>query len=140
MRENRKVWIVERGQYALRHCIAIHAKARMDRADDVVEGIQNVGVVVDATVRENVGFDSLENPEVLQSGVDLVDLLMLAQQTIALQAASVKSRLRVIGDADVIPAALNRALGQLLDRRDTVGVIRMAVEDASQVFIDDEIG
>jgi len=47
-------------------------------ADHVVECIQYLVRVINATVGENVRLDSLENPESCRSRVDLVYLILLA--------------------------------------------------------------
>src|SRR5690349_22691151 len=107
----------------------------MNRADYVVEGSENLRVVIDAAVGEDVSFDSLENSEVLETRVQLVDFLVLSEQSIALEATRIERRLGVIRDSDVIPPALHRALRQLLDRRNAVGVVRMAVQDAAQILV-----
>src|SRR5207237_2196097 len=64
MGENGQERIIERAQHALCHCRTIHAEARMDRADHVIELREQLGVIVETTVSENVGFDSLEDAKV----------------------------------------------------------------------------
>src|SRR5690348_381716 len=54
MRQNRQMRIVQRGQYALRHRVTIHAESRVDRPDDVIESVENVGVVIDSTICQNI--------------------------------------------------------------------------------------
>src|SRR5689334_24018865 len=100
--------LIERGQHALCHRVTVHAETRMNRADYVVEGSENLRVVIDAAVGEDVSFDSLENSEVLETRVQLVDFLVLSEQSIALEATRIERRLGVIRDSDVIPPALHR--------------------------------
>src|SRR2546423_156836 len=140
MRKDCQMRVIERRQHALGHRVAVHAEAGMNRPDYVVEGIQYVRVVIDAAVGENVSLDSLENSEALKTRIQLVDFLMLSQESITLETTRIERRLGVIRDADVIPTALHRALGKLLHCRDAVRIVRVTVQNATQILVYHEIG
>src|SRR3954463_1399488 len=106
MRQNREMPIVQCRQHAFRHRLAVHAESRMDRPDDEIELVENSGVVVEATIGHDVGFDSLEDAESIETDIELVDLVELLLELVSLETTSVERRLRVVGDTDVIPAAL----------------------------------
>ena len=111
----------------------------MDRTDDEVEPIENVRSVVEPAVGEDVGFDALENRDTGISGrVQLVDLLHLRLERFLGETSGVERGLRVIGDADVPPAARRGAARHVGDRRLAVRIERVAVEDAANVVIGDE--
>src|SRR4051812_41482814 len=55
MRQNGEVRIIHRRENAVGHRVAFHAEARVDRTDDVIELVENVCIVVEASISENVG-------------------------------------------------------------------------------------
>src|SRR3954468_17100289 len=112
----------------------------MDRPDDEIELVENSGVVVEATIGHDVGFDSLEDAKSIETDIELVDLVELLLQLVSLETTSVERRLRVVGDTDVIPAALLCRERHLLDGSRAVGVIGVAVEDAAKVFKYHQVG
>src|SRR5688572_4237089 len=111
MGEDGQMRIIERGENALRHRIAIHAESRMDRSDHVVELVQSGGIVIELSIGEDVGLDSLENAKIREAFVERVDLFVLPEDLVALQSAGIERELGVIRDSDVAPAALPRGLG-----------------------------
>ena len=61
------------------------------------------------------------------------NLIVLGPHGFARQSSGEERRLRMIGDADVAPAAFLRGLCHLTDRRFSVGVVRVAVQHAANV-------
>jgi hypothetical protein len=88
--ENREPRIVHGSENASGHLAFGHPEARVHRADDVVEAIQRVIVVVELARRQNVGFDSLEDREVGQRRVERVDLVVLTRDIVRPKAARVE--------------------------------------------------
>src|SRR5687768_140581 len=126
--------IVHRLEDSIGHRRAVHAEARVNGCDYIVETVECLVRVVHASVGENIRFDTLENPEILRLRVDLVDLLVLLLQLVSLETAGVERRLGMIGNPEVAPAALTRRLRHLFDGPAAIGVSGVAVEDAPDVF------
>ena len=111
----------------------VHVEPAVDRGDHEIEPGEHGLVEVDPAVLQDVGLDTLEHPDALEPAVHLVDLVRLAREVAGLEAAGVRGRLAVVGDADVLVARRAAGQRQLLDRVGAVGVARVAVEKAAQV-------
>ena len=105
----------------------------MDRPDHIIERVQDLRVVIESAVCHDVRFDPLQNAKSLHLGVEAVDLVVLQKNLVALESAGIKGRLRVIRDSEVVPTALSGSVRHLLDRRRTVRVNRVAMENAAKV-------
>src|SRR3982751_4610912 len=75
--ENSQMRIIHGGENAFGHGVAFHAEPGMDGADDVIELIEDGSIVVEAAVRENIGFDPLQNANAFDPGVQFIDLFVL---------------------------------------------------------------
>ena len=65
---------------------------------------------------------------------------MLAEHVVGGEATGVRRRLGVIGDAEIGPTPLLRRLSQSCDGGLSIGITRVAMEDAAQVAQFDELG
>ncbi len=140
MAEYREAGIVHCLEHPGRHCRLVHLELRVNRAHDIVESVEELVTVIEIARGEYVAFDSFQNSESLHSAVEVVYLIVLAENLVALEAARIEGSLGMIGDADVLPSAIHCSLRHLLDRRAAVGVGRMTVQSAPDVFARDEVG
>lgn len=105
MTEDGEVRIVERLEHTIGHLSLVHAIARVDRPDHEVETIEEGRIIVDASTRQDIGFDAFEHPEVDAfsgiPGIQHIDFVVLLQDRIARQTARVRVGLRVIGHAEI---------------------------------------
>src|SRR5262245_66255024 len=128
----------DRGQDPLRLPLAVEFEATMDARYDEIEGRQHVRRIVQRTVGEDVGFDALEDPEASGLPVEVVDSRLLRADGGKAETASVARRLRMVGHAEVLVAALPRGLGHRLQCVGAVGCIGVDVQETVQGGAGDE--
>ena len=109
-------------------------------SDHEIESVEQVLIIVQPPVGENVGLDALENAEVAERRVERIDLVVLRNDLIGRQSSGIERRLRVVGDADVAPAAVARRSRHVADRRLAIGVHRVTVQHAADVAGGNETG
>jgi molybdenum-dependent DNA-binding transcriptional regulator ModE len=83
------------------------------------------------------GYQSLEN--LADPVVESVGLPMLLLDLLQREAAGIVRRLRVIRDAEVFEASLQRGLRHRLERLGPVGGVRVAMQDPAQVLMGYEL-
>src|SRR5438094_9508428 len=105
----------------------------MDRPDYIIEGVQDLRVVIESAVCHDVRFDSLQNAKSCHLRVKAIDLVVLQKSLVAFESAGIKGGLRVIRDSEVVPTTLAGSVRDLLDRRGNGRAHRAAMQEAAQV-------
>jgi hypothetical protein len=93
MAENCRVWIRHRSQDPLGLRRAILAKLAVNARHNEIKAADDLVRVVERAIRQNVGFDSLEDAEAFIAGVELIDRFVLCDDFFDSQSASVVSGL-----------------------------------------------
>jgi hypothetical protein len=112
----------------------------MNGPDHVIEPVENLSVVIDPSVGEDVGLDTLQDPKVAEVRVEAIDLVVLSSDPVSLQSAGVERGFRVVGYTDVAPAPIPRRLCHVRDGCRAVGIFGMAVQDATQIVVHYQLG
>ena len=103
--------------------------------------LQNMVRIIERSVREDVRFDAFQDAErVAVALVQPVRFTVLLGDLVERQAASIVRRLRVIGDAEILEAALARRFCHRFKRFRAVRGRRVAMQDAAQVLIAHKLG
>ena len=101
---------------------------------------QHVVRIVQRAVGQNVGLDAFEDPEILAEAlVQAVGFPVLLRDLLDRETAGVVRGLGMVGDAEILEAALARGLGHRLQGLGAVGGIGVAVKDSAQVLVGDEL-
>ena len=101
---------------------------------------QHVVRIVERAVGQDVGFDAFQDPEILAEAlVQAVGFPVLLLDLLDRKPAGVVRGLGMVGDAEILEAALARGLGHRLQRLGAVGGVGVAVQDAAQVLVGDEL-
>ena len=95
--------------------------------------------IVERAVREDVGLGPGQHDEVVERVVERRDLVDPRLERLGRDVVAEAVRGRVVGDRQVLPAALARRLDHLLERLAPVGQRRVAVQVAAQVLERDEL-
>ena len=101
---------------------------------------QHVVRIVQRPVGQNVGLDAFEDPEILAEAlVQPVGFPVLLRDLFHRETARIVRGLGMIGDAEILEAALARGLGHRLQGLCAVGGIGVAMKDSAQVLVGDEL-
>ena len=130
--------VLDRRDHALGHLRGGHAERRVHRADDPVQPRQQVVVVVRRAVGQDVRLGAGEDLDALDARVGLGDALDLALELVGRDVVAEAVRRRVVGDRDVLIAAVARRERHLLDRGVPVGRGRVHVQVAADVVERDQ--
>jgi hypothetical protein len=119
--------------------LAIHLEPGMHAGNHEVEPLEHRLRVVVGTVRENVGFDPLEDLKLSSEAfVEPVDGVVLLRNFFERLAAGVVRGFRMIGNPEIPIAALAGRVGHRFQRIQPVRQIRMRVQDAPQIVVFDQ--
>ena len=132
--EDVEIPVIHGAQNALGLLLPVKPEAGMDRADRVVEFTQEVVRIVERSIRQNIHFGGFQDAETAQACVELVDVFDLRPQILDRNAARDLEALGMIGDADILVAALSRRLRHVLDGIAAVARRRMRVKLAPDVL------
>ena len=113
-------------------CAGIHLELRMHAGDDDVEAGEQGGVLIEASVLEDVHLDAGEDAERRHGGVDRLHHLELADQTLGIEAVGDGEARAVVGERPVVVPEGGGGLSHLGDGAPTVGPVRVAVAVALQ--------
>jgi hypothetical protein len=134
MPEDRRVGIGHRADDAFGLRCAVHVETAVHARHDKVERFQHLIRVIKRAIRENVGFDTLEDAEALSTPpTQAISFRLLLGDFLLTQSARVVRRPRMITDTEVLISAAQRGLGHRLKRIETVGAIGMRVEDPGDI-------
>jgi hypothetical protein len=112
----------------------------MDAGDHEIEALQNVVFVVERPVRQDVGLDAFEDPEVLAEAlVQAVGFPVLLRDLLNGETTGVVGGFGMVGYAEILEAPLARGLSHGLQRLGAVGSIGVGVKDTAQVLVGDEL-
>src|SRR5262249_11478584 len=135
MTKDRGKRIADGADQALRLRVAILAEAAVNACHDEAEPRQDLVGIVERSVRKNVGLDSLEDAKAAAPGVEPIDQNMLLHDLVDGEAARIGGGLRMIGDAEVLVAALARCFRHLVERVDPVGGAGVRMQDAADIGV-----
>ena len=114
--------------------------AVVDAGHDPIGLGQHVVGQVEPAAFENVDLDALEHRDAVEPLVELVDFGPLLPQPLGVQPVDHRHALRVVGDGDVLQAALLGGGGHFLDARRAVGPRAVHVQVAADVVQLDQLG
>src|ERR1043165_823150 len=138
--EERDVRIVERAEDPLRHLVLVHVEAGVDAGDDEVELCERAGVaVVDRSVGQDVGLGAAKDAQRRDARALRLDLRLLLREPRLVEAAGVVRGFRMVGEPDVLEAAVARRVEHLEDRVAAVAERRVDVERAAEIADVDEL-
>ena len=127
--------VPDRADHPLGHRRGVHAQLAVHAGHPHVEPGQHLVGLVEGAVVEDVDLDPLEQREPLpaQVVVDRVDDAELAGQPLDAEAVGDGQARRVVGEHLVLVTELDGGERHLLDRRTTVGPVRVRVQVAPQL-------
>src|SRR4051812_33768576 len=119
----------------------IELEAAVDAGDHEIEPVEDIVWIVQGAVGQDVGFDSLQNPECLaELPVEPVGLAVLLLDLLEREPARVVCRLGMVRHSEILKAALSRGVRHRLERLCAIGRVGVTVQDSAQIAVGDELG
>ena len=125
--------VCDRPDDAVGHLRFGHRPVVVNRGDHNVDTLECFIREIEASVFQDVHFDSREDRDVVTIGVDALDLAPLFLHGFVVEPVRHRHAFRVIGDRDIVVADLGRGGGHLADRILTIGRGRVHVQVAPNV-------
>src|SRR4051812_40618948 len=115
---------------------AVQFEPAMDARDHEIEAFQHVVLIIERSVRQNVGLDAFEDSEILgEAFVQAVGFQVLLRDLLDREAAGIVRGLGMVGNPEILETTLARSFGHGLQGFGAVRRIRVAVKDPAQVLV-----